>query len=85
MEQKVIQYLRIYFFKIRNTENLKSFIFNHIKENNNIITDGWPAYNFLDDNAINYKHEVYIHGHQGNFGFGEHSNSYVEEVRGILR
>ncbi len=38
--------IRIDIFKIRNTENLKTFIFNHIKKNNNIITDGWPDTTF---------------------------------------
>ena len=61
------------------------FIFNHIKDNNNIITYGWPAYNFLDDDEINYKHEVHIHGPQGTFGFLEHSTSHIEEVWGILK
>ena len=77
--------IRIDVFKNRNSENLKTFIFNHIKENNNIITDGWQAYNFLDDDDVNYKHEVHIHGHQGNFGFGEHSTSHIEGVWGILK
>ena len=72
-------------FKIRNTENLKTFIFNRIKENHNIITDGWPAYNFLDDDDVNYNHEVHIHGPQGNFGLGGHSTSLIEEVWGILK
>ena len=39
----------------------------------------------MDDDEINYKHEVHIHGPQGNFGFGEHSTSYIEGVWGILK
>jgi len=77
--------IRIDIFKIRNTENSKTFIFNHIKENNNIITDCWPAYNFFDDDNANYNHEVHMHGPQGNFGFGEHLTSHIEGVWDILK
>ena len=54
-----------------------------IRENNTIITDGWRAYNFLDDS--NYIHEVHIHGPQGNFGFGLHSTSHIEGIWGTLK
>jgi hypothetical protein len=72
-----------YVFKSRNEEDMKTFIYNHIRENNTIITDGWSAYNFLDDS--NYIHEVHIHGPQGNFGFGLHSTSHIEGIWGTLK
>ena len=42
---------------------MKLFIFNHIKKDNNIITEGWPAYSFLDDAP--YTHETYVHEPKG--------------------
>ncbi len=48
---------------------------NHIRENITIVTDGWSAYKFLDNN--NYIHEVHVHGPNGNFGFDNHSISHI--------
>ena len=69
--------IRIDIFKIRNTENFKTFIFNHIKEHNSIITNGWQAHNFLGDNDVYYNHEVHVFVLQGNFSLGEHSTSHI--------
>ena len=59
---------------------MKFLINNHIKHNNDIISDGWTSYGFLDLTNSNYTHEAYIHGPNGNFGFGEHSTGYIEVV-----
>ena len=39
-EQLIIK--RCDIFKTRNTSDMKLFINNNIKQENNIITDGWP-------------------------------------------
>ena len=33
----------------RNMNTLREFITSFVKKGNNIITDGWPAYSFLDE------------------------------------
>ena len=73
--------IRIDVFKSRNKEDMKTFIYNHIWENNTIIIDGWNAYNFLDDS--NYIHEVHIHGPQGNFCLGLHSINLILRKFGV--
>ena len=77
--------IRLDIFKTRNQEDLKIFINNHIKKNNNIITDGWSGYNFLDSDYAEYDHEVYVHGPDGNFGFGQHSTSHIEGTWGTIK
>ena len=67
-------------FKALNQDEIKIFINNHFKYNNNIITDGCSGYNFLDTDDIEYEHEVYVHDHGGNFGDGFHSTSHIEGV-----
>ena len=77
--------IRIDIFNTRSEEDCKTFIFNHIKENNTIITDGWSSYQILDRNDSHYLHEVHIHGPQGSFGFGAHSTSIIEGTWGTLK
>ena len=43
------------------------------------------SYQFLDAPKGNYKHEIHIHGPNGNFGFGLHSTSPIEGVWSILK
>ena len=61
------------------------FFFNYIKENSNIITDGWRAYNFLDAEDVNYTHEIHLQGPNGNFGLGQHSTSLIEGIWSIIK
>lgn len=77
--------IRLDIFKSRTEDDCKIFIFNHIKPNNTIITDGWPSYNFLNNNDSNYVHEVHAHGPNGNFGFGAHSTSIIEGAWGTIK
>ena len=77
--------IRLDVYKTRTEEDCKRFISNHIKENNTIITDGWPSYNFLNRDDSNYVHEVHRHGPNGNFGFGYHSTSIIEGAWGTLK
>ena len=53
--------IRCDIFKTRNTADMKLFINNHIKKENNIITEGWPLYAFLDNINSHYYHEVHVH------------------------
>lgn len=64
---------------------MKLFIFNHIKKNNNLITDECPAYSFLDDDNAPYTHKTYVHGPNGQFGFGKHSISHIECIWSIVK
>ena len=60
-------------------EDVKLFIYNHIKPQKQIITDGWPSYNFLNNIECRYLHEVLVIGINCNIGFGSHSTSIIED------
>ena len=77
--------IRIDVFNTRIEEDVKLFIYNHIKPQNTIITDGWLFYNFLNNNECPYLHEVHVHGPNGNFGYGSHSTRIIEGAWGILQ
>ena len=77
--------IRLDIFYSRNEEDFKTFITNHIKPHNTIITDGCQSYNFLNRPDNNYPHDVHIHGPQGNFGFGSYNTSYIEGVWGTVK
>ena len=44
--------IRVDLYKTRNENDMKNFINNHIKINNNIVTDGWASYDFLDSQIV---------------------------------
>ena len=69
--------LRLDVVKERTTENLKTFVYNHIIPGTLIVHDGWRSYSFLDDDDSVFTHEEYNHAH-GNFGRGSHSTSNIE-------
>ena len=77
--------IRLDIFKSRTETDCKTFITNHINEQNTIITDGWVSYQFLDDPNSNYVHEIHRHGPGGNFGFGVHSTSFIEGAWGTVK
>ena len=64
---------------------MKLFINNHIKKENNIITDGWLAYNFLDKKNSHYYHEVHVYCPIGQFEFGKYNISHIEGVWSLLK
>ena len=72
--------MRLDILPSRDSIHLKNFVNNHIKPGTTIVTDGWPGYNFLDndENSV-WPHEVYNHG-AGNFGIGEHSTTHIENT-----
>ena len=77
--------IRLDIFKTRTTENMKTFIYNHINPLNKIITNGWSSYHFLDDVNSPYAHEEYSHSPNGNFGLGINSTSHIEGLWGTLK
>ena len=72
--------IRLDKFKTRNQNDLKIFINNQMNKNNNIITDGWSGYGFLDTDDAEYDHEIHVHGPGWNFGFGGHSTGHIEGI-----
>ena len=68
----------------RDTETMKNIIHKHVEPGNYIVSDAWPAYNFLDQENNNYIHHVYNHN-RGNFGRGYDSTSRIESVWNELK
>ena len=46
----------------RNSNTMKEFITKFVSRGNNIINDGFSAYNILEDNSSGYRHFRHIHG-----------------------
>ena len=55
----------------------------HVSSGNNIITDGWNAYDWMNPNS-GYNRIIHYHRHN-DFGFGAESTSYIESVWGDLK
>ena len=53
----------------RDTLTIKTFIKKFIGYGKTIVSDGWSAYSWIDDNNSGYSHITHIHG-GGDFGFG---------------
>lgn len=47
----------------RNESTLKKIINAYIKTGNYIVSDGWAAYNWLDNPYSGYIHSKHNHGH----------------------
>lgn len=62
---------------VRNSNNLKKNLLNHVEAGTFVIADGWRAYNFFDGNESYWEHESHNHG-RGNFGFGSQSTSHIK-------
>ena len=45
----------------RTAEIIKKIIYHHVGRNNTIITDDWPAYQWLNS-SNDYYHIVHVHG-----------------------
>ena len=78
------KYFRIEAVKERDTETMERIICHHIGKGNNIITDGWGSYNWLDNPRFGYRRIIHIHGLH-DFGFGNESTSYIESVWSDLK
>ena len=53
--------VRIDVIPTRNADNLSIFCENHINPGNNIFTDRWAGYNFIDAIVSVYTHETHDH------------------------
>ena len=76
--------LRLDVINIRNEENIRIFITNHIEPGTHIISDGWPSYNFLDGNESVWTHEIHNHS-LGDWGFGTIVLHILKELGHILK
>ena len=61
----------------RDTSNLKKFITFFVPPGNNIITDGWRAYNFLTE--LGYCRLKHDHG-RNDWGYGNESTSHSQNI-----
>ena len=78
------RYFRIEPIYTTNTEALKKFISKQVAKGNNICTDGWQGYDYLD--APNSGYHRYRHNHGGgDFGFGVQSTSHIESLWAHLK
>jgi transposase-like protein len=75
---------RLVVAKDRNTETLKSFIKKLIPEGNNLVTDGWHGYDWVDNSYSGYTRYLHIHGHH-DFGYGPESTSHIESIWAQLK
>ena len=65
----------------RDTPNLKKFITYFVPPGNNIITDGWSSYNFL--NELGYSRLEHNHGRHS-WGYGYESTPHSENIWNVL-
>ena len=75
---------RIEAVKRRDSDILQKIIKQHVGTGNNIVTDGWGAYGWMNAHNSGYNRIIHIHGHH-DFGYGEESTSHVESVWGDLK
>ena len=75
---------RVVVSKTRDQASLKEFITRYIPKGNNIVTDGWSSYEWIDHANSGYTRFEHIHG-QNDFGFGIESTSHVESIWGQLK
>ena len=68
----------------RKSDILEKIIKFHVSKGNNIITDGWPGYNWMNDSSCGYHRIIHIHG-QNDFGHGSETTPYIERVWGDLK
>ena len=76
--------LRIEAVKSRDSVILEKIIRHHVGTGNNIVKDGWGAYNWMNSFNSGYWRVIHIHGHH-DFGYGTESTSHVESVWGGLK
>ena len=68
----------------RDSAILKKFVHKYIPQGNNIVSDQWAGYNFLDLPDSGYRHFSHNHG-DGSFGLGLQSTSHIESIWGVLK
>lgn len=76
--------LRMDIIPERNATNLEIFVKNHIEPGSNINHEGWMGYSFLDNDNSVWTHKTHMHG-TGQFGYGLHSSSHIEQIWGQIK
>lgn len=71
------KYFRLEAVFNRDEITIKSFISKNVEIGNNIVSDGWSSYDYLDNNNVGYNHIRHIHGRR-DFGIGIQKTSHVE-------
>ena len=75
---------RIEAVKTRDSDILEKIIRHHVGIGNNIVTDGWGAYNWMNSFNSGYRRIIHIHGNH-DFGYGAEATSHVESVWGDMK
>lgn len=75
---------RIEAVKSRNSGILEKIIRHHIGTGNNIVTDGWHVYNWMNSLNSGYLRTIHMYG-KYDFGYDEESTSHVESAMGDLK
>ena len=70
--------------KTRDSNILEKFIRKMISTGNNIVTDGWAGYEWIEDANSGYRRYSHIHGHN-DFGHGIQSTSHIESIWSQLK
>ena len=65
--------------KRRDSDILQKIIKHHIRTGNNIVTDGWEAYGWMNGPNSDYNRIIHLHGHH-DFDYGEESTYHLEYV-----
>ena len=68
----------------RDASTLSRFIKKFVRTGNQIVTDSWGGYNWIDSAESGYQHIKYNHG-LGLFGSGLQSTSHMEAVWNIIK
>ena len=68
----------------RKSEILEKIIRHHVSIGNNIITDGWNGYNWMNNPNSGFNRIIHVHGLH-DFGQGAESTSHIESVWGDLK
>ena len=70
---------RIVLTRERDAATLKRFITKFIPAGNNIISDGWAGYEWINNLNSGYRHYTHLHGRR-DFGRAEESTSHIEQL-----
>ena len=68
----------------RGSETLEKIIRHHIPPGNNVITNKWGSYSWMNNPHSGYNRIIHIHGNR-DFWFGEESTSHIKSVWGDIK
>ena len=75
---------RIEAVKIRDSHILEKIIRHHVGKGNNVVTDRWGVYNWINSHNSGYNRIIHIHEYH-DFGYGAESTSHVKSIWGDLK